>query len=271
MPVLVTAAHRTVGRRLALRLLEEGGEVRAYSDGATATLRAAGAFVASGTADDEGRLEAAMTDVHTVVHVAADLMATDATALVAHAEVVARAASSAGVRRLLLVSLPGAAADADDPLRRASHAAEVAAAAAEPPSIVLRPSLVDTPALRDLLATGGLTPEEERVTVAPVRLADVVELVVAFDRARSRAERGHLVVAADGPVRTTLGDYLDRVGARAPGALLGRRLTDPDRVPLLRPALAGPWSSDDPVLLDGWAFAHLAPAAPWPDASGAGP
>jgi hypothetical protein len=69
MPVLVTSAQHPLARRIALRLLEEGGEVRAYAHGAVADLRAAGAIVASGEVDDEGRLEAAMVQVHTVVHV----------------------------------------------------------------------------------------------------------------------------------------------------------------------------------------------------------
>ncbi|MEX2504715.1 MAG: hypothetical protein WD378_07685, partial [Egicoccus sp.] len=66
MPVLVTAAHRPLAKQIALRLLQEGGEVRAYGSGDTSQLRSAGAFVATGTADDEGRLESAMAEVHTV-------------------------------------------------------------------------------------------------------------------------------------------------------------------------------------------------------------
>jgi hypothetical protein len=271
MPVLVTAAHRSLARRLVLRLLEEGGEVRAYGHGETGALRAAGAFVASGTPDDEGRLEAAMADVHTVVHVGPGLLARDVASITAEAAVVARAATNAGVRRLIGLSMPGAAADAADPVRRASHDAEVALASAGPPSIVVRSSLIDTPATRDALATLGLDPDEARVPVAPVRLADVVELLVAFDRARSRATNGHLVVAADGPARTTLGDHLAAVGVGRPGAggLVGRRLVDDQQAPLLRAALAGPWWSDDPLLLDGWAFAGLTPRVPGLEPGGA--
>lgn len=269
MPVLVTAADRPLARRLVLRLLEEGGEVRAYGDGVGAAVRAAGAFVAEGTADDIGRLEAAMIDVHTVVHLAADVLARDASELVAAAEVVARAATSAQVRRLVVTSVPGASADAADLLRRAAHTVEVAAAAAGPPSIVLRHSLVDTPALRDALSTVGLTDDERARVVAPVRVEDLLELVVAFDRARSRAATGHLVVAADGPERLSVARYLERVGVGRPGSgrLLGRRLRADDEVPLLRPALAaGPWWSEGPVVLDGWGFAGIVPSAPGPGA-----
>jgi hypothetical protein len=266
MPVLVTAADRPLARRLVLRLLDEGGEVRAYGDGVGAAVRAAGAFVAEGTPDDLGRLEAAMIDVHTVVHLTADVLARDASELIAAAEIVTRAASSAQVRRLIVTSVPGASADAGDPLRRAAHEVEVAAAAAAPPSIVLRHSLVDTPALRDALSTAGLTDDERAQVIAPVRVEDLVELVVAFDRARSSAPVGHLVVAADGPERLPIAGYLDRVGVGRPGSggLIGRRLLADDEAPLLRPALAGPWWSEGPAVLDGWAFAGIVPGVPGP-------
>jgi hypothetical protein len=266
MPVLVTAADQPLARRLVHRLLEEGGEVRAYGDGVGAAVRAAGAFVAEGSWDDLGRLEAAMIDVHTVVHLAADVLARDGSELVAAAAVVVRAATSAQVRRLIVTSVPGASADARDPLRRAAHAVEVAAAAAGPPSIVLRHSLVDTPALRDALSTVGLTDDERSQVVAPVRVEDLLELVVAFDRARSSAPVGHLVVAADGPERLPIARYLDRVGVGRPGSggLVGRRLRADAEVPLLRPALGGPWWSEEPAVLDGWGFAGIVPGVPGP-------
>jgi hypothetical protein len=267
MPVLVTAADRPLARRLVHRMLEEGGEVRAYGDGVGSAVRAAGAFVAEGAPDDLGRLEAAMIDVHTVVHLAADVLARDASELIAAAEVVTRAATGAQVRRLIITSVPGASADTTDPLRRAAHAIEMAAAAAGPPSIVLRHSLVDTPALRDALSTVGLTDEERSQVVAPVRVEDLLELVVAFDRARSSAPVGHLVVAADGPERLPVARYLERVGVSRPGSggLVGRRLVADAEVPLLRPALtAGPWWSDGPAVLDGWGFAGIVPGVPGP-------
>jgi hypothetical protein len=266
MPVLVTAADRPLARRLVHRLLEEGGEVRAYGDGVGAAVRAAGAFVAEGTPDDLGRLEAAMIDVHTVVHLAADVLARDASELIAAAEVVTRAATSAQVRRLIVTSVPGASADAGDPLRRAAHEVEVAAAAAGPPSIVLRHSLVDTPALRDALSTVGLTDDERAQVVAPVRVEDLARTrrrlrPRPLQRARRppRRRRGRAGAAADRR-------YLDRVGVGRPGSggLVGRRLLADDEVPLLRPALAGPWWSEGPAVLDGWGFAGIVPGVPGP-------
>lgn len=258
MPVLVTSAQRSLPRRIARRLLDEGGEVRAYAHGEVTSLRAAGAMVASGEVDDEGRLEAAMEQVHTVVHVGGGLLSRDLDALERDADVVATAAANAGARRVIVLSLPGADPDADEPLRRAKGRIEARFAEAAPPSVALRVSWVDTAAATDAVLAGGLLAEAEDVEVAPVRVEDLLELVVAFDRARSRAAEGHLVVAADGPDRLTLADHLRR---RDPDhrRLTGRRLPDPDTLALLRSALAGPWTTHDPVLVDGWAFADVDP------------
>jgi uncharacterized protein YbjT (DUF2867 family) len=267
VPVLVTAAHRPLARRIAARLLDEGGEVRVMAWGDVASLRAGGAIVASGTPDDEGRLEAALAEVHTVVHVGGGLLSRDPEAQVAEAEVVARAAENAGVRRIVALSLPGADTEAAEPLRRAKGQVEARFAASAPPSVIVRVSLLDTPATRDALATSGLDAEVAEVEVAPVRAADLIELVVAFDRARGRASHGHLVVAADGPVVLALGDHLRRAGVAGPGSgsLVGRRFADPGRTPLLVEALrAGPWTTADPAILDGWRFADLEPGAPDP-------
>ncbi|MEX0835077.1 MAG: hypothetical protein WD010_03230, partial [Nitriliruptor sp.] len=75
MPVLITGAHRPLARRIAAALLEEGGEVRAHTSGDAASLRAGGAIVAGGDADDEGHLESSMAQVHTVVHVGRGVLA----------------------------------------------------------------------------------------------------------------------------------------------------------------------------------------------------
>ncbi len=262
MPVLVTAAHRTIARRIALRLLQEGGEVRVYSDGDTSLLRAAGAYVATGTPDDEGRLEAALEQVHTLVHVGGGL-AVDADRLVRDATVVARAASGAGVRRIVLLSLPGAAADADDPLRRAMAEVEAVLANVSCPTVVLRIGLVDTPALRDLLATAGLDRQALSVPIAPIRAEDLVEVVAAFDRARSRATTGHLVARAEGPRVVSVARYLEAVGVGRPGGgLVGRRLASASGSAALGHALAGPWIDPDPTLVDAWSFAGVTPASP---------
>ena len=245
-----------------MRLLDEGGEVRAYGHGDTSALRAAGAFVASGAVDDEGRLDAACTDVHTVVHVGGGLMSPDPRHLVREAEVLVRAVTSAGVQRIIALSLPGADPQAADPVRRAKGEVEAHLAAAELPTVVIRPSLVATPTIIDALATVGLDPASRAVEVAPVRATDLLELIVAFDRARSRAETGHLVVAADGPERVTVDRLVAAAGAdlSSGGSLVGRSLPPPWLADQLAAALTGPWWSEEPVVLDGWRFAGLDPA-----------
>jgi hypothetical protein len=265
VPVLVTAAHQPLARRLAARLLEEGGEVRVFADGDVGSLRAAGAFVSMGTADDEGRLEAALADVHTLVHLGGALPLGDPDQVLADARVVVRAATNAGVRRVLLRSLPGAEATAADPMRRALAEVEGLVAQVPCPTVVIRAGLVDTPQLRDALVTGGLGDALD-VEVAPLRGSDLLELVAAFDRARSSSSRGHLLVSADGPLRTSVAGYLDRVGAATVGRgpLVGRRLPDPEAAASLASVLRGPWWSTDPTVLNGWDFAGIEPTVPGP-------
>jgi len=269
VPVLVTAGHQPLARRLAIRLLEEGGEVRVASTGDVSALRAAGAFVATADRDDEGRLEAALAQVHTVVHVGGGIATAPPQRIVDDARTLARAATGAGVQRIVMLSLPGASAEAADPLRRAKAAAEEAIAEVACQTIVVRVGLVDTPALRDALLTGGLDPGLMARDVRPVRLADLLELVVAFDRARAYTEVGHLVVTADGPTPMSVAGYLDRVIGRGAGRVgrvgrVGRRLPDSSTLQRLTATLSGPWVDEGAHLVDGWAFAGLEPGTPGP-------
>lgn len=261
MPVLVAAADLPLGRRIAQRLLAEGGEVRAYAsaDGDLGALRGAGAFVAVGDPDDEGRLEAAMAEVHTVVHVVDVLLTPDVETLATGLGTLATAAANAGVRRVIVSSLPGAGPDAGDELRRVLGRAESALAAARVPSVVIRPSLLDSLELRDALAATSLADTVRSRQVAPVRPADLVELVAAFDSMRSRAAEGHVVFAAEGAERLTLEGYLEAVGAGT-GSLVGRRYPRPAAHPLLVPGLEGEWLAAEDDLPDAWSFAGLRPS-----------
>lgn len=266
VPVLVTAGHQPLARRLAIRLLEEGGEVRVASTGDVSALRAAGAIVATTDSDDEGRLEAALAQVHTVVHVGGGIGTTTPGRIAQDARTLARAAAGAGVKRIVMLSLPGVSPDAADPLRRAKAAAEDAIAEVSCQTIVVRLGLVDTPALRDALLTAGLAPDVMAREVRPVRVADLLELVVAFDRARAHTAVGHLVVAADGPTRTSVAGYLDRVvgGQEGAGRRVGRRLPDAAASQRLTVTLMGPWVDQGGHSIDGWAFAGLEPGTPGP-------
>ncbi len=258
MPVLVTGAAGTLARRIAVRILADGGEVRAYGSTDSAALRAAGAHIARGDARDEARLEAALTDVHTVIHVGAGLLSPDPASEPADVDVMLRAATNARVSRVIALSLPGAASDAADPLRRAKAGVEARLAAAALPTIVVRASLVDTATLRDALATTvAAAASVADVEVAPVPTDDLVELVAALDAARSSAQQGHLVVAADGVARMSLRDFLTRTAAA--GGLRGRRVPSIASASTLEAALDGPWCNDDPVVPDAWTLARVRP------------
>src|SRR5680860_1475298 len=74
MPVMVTHAQSAAGRAAVRALRRSGGELRVWLDAEVATdddaaaFRGLGCKVAAGTMDDEGRLELAFEQVHTVVH-----------------------------------------------------------------------------------------------------------------------------------------------------------------------------------------------------------
>lgn len=260
MPVLVTAADSPLGVPVVRRLLEEGGEVRAYcrGSGPVARLRAEGAIIAIGELDDEGRLEAAMAQVHTVIHLAGGLLSPRAERIAFEADVAATAAAQAGVRRLVALSLPGASPEAEEPVRRAKGMAEAALRSAAVPTVVVRASLVDSIRLRDALAGQRVPASVRRRTVAPLRADDLVELLARLDAVRSEAHEGHVVFAADGPTRMTIGDYLERVEVGT--SRLGRTYRPPGTDPLLLPGLDGPWVSEpDDRTFDAWSFSGLRP------------
>lgn len=202
-----------------------------------------------------------MEHVHTVVHVGVGLLSRGVESATVAARTIATAAEHAGVRRMILLSIAGATPDAADPLRRAKGEAEALFAAAAVPTVVLRPSLVDTPGLHDAATSLRLEPAGDPV-VAPVRRRDLVELVAAIDDLRSTADEGHVVFAANGPEQRPLSDYLAALASADPeaGGAVGRRFVGDDTAPLLRPALAGPWIAEAPF--DGWEFTGVESRAP---------
>lgn len=252
MPVLVVPADTALGVPLVEALRRDGAEVRAYATGAgdVRALRAVGAFVAVGDLDDEGRLDAAMTDAHTVVALHADPLVASEDALATHLHVALTAAHKAGVARLVVRSVPGADVG-EDPLRRACASVEERLADLPLPTVVVRTSLVDTTALRDALAS---QPPPEDVDVGPLAVGDVVDALVALDAARG-TRVGHATFRLQGPARP-LRRYLDHVGQ----GMVGRVYTPAGRVPLLLPSLRTPWvEPDDDATADLLDFADLSP------------
>ena len=256
MPVLVAPADTPLGVALVRALRDTGAEVRAYATGSgdVGALRAAGAFVATGDLDDEGRLDAAMTDAHTVIGLHADPLERDAEALDLHLRVLLTAAEQAAVSRLVVRSVPRPDPDGD-PLRRVCAGVEQALQALPIPTVAVRTSLVDAPALRDaLVSMAGVVPDPS-VEVAPLHPDDVVAALVALDEARSTAEQGHVTFRLQGAPRP-LTAYLDHLGEQ----LVGRVYTPAARVPLLRAALDRPWSEPvDDTTADLLAFAERSP------------
>jgi hypothetical protein len=260
VPVLVHAAHRPLARRLTARLLEQGGQVRATCAGDVGLLRAQGVHTAACDPDDEGTLEAALTGVHTLVVLLGGLGVPDAARIEREGLAAARAAEGADISRAVLVTVAGADVDAHDPLRRAHGRVAAAFAALPLPSIELRVGLVDTPAVRDLLRTAGLAPELRARTVAPVTADALLDLVVAVDAARSRADAGHLILRADGPSRCTVESLT------ADASRVGRRLPSDEVRETLTAALDGPWWTEDPAVVDAWSLLGVSPSGPEVDA-----
>lgn len=262
MPVLLTRPATAVARATAAALLDDGAQVRLFGQGAPGELRARGAFVADGTPDDHGLLEAALAQAHTMIHVGVRLTVDDPDHLVVEAALAFGAAERAGIQRLVVLSLPGADPASDDPLRAAAGRVEADAAARPMPSVVVRCSLVDTAATRDLVASlPGRALDD--VVVAPLRVADLATGLLEIDRARSRATSGHVVFHAAGPEPLTIDGWLRRVGVRGRDGtvdLVGRVYRPGGADAPGRRALAGPWTEpEDSPAADLWAFADHRP------------
>jgi NADH dehydrogenase len=109
--ILVTGATGLIGRVLVPRLVADGHDVCAYVRRGDSELRAVGATVVVGDADDAARLGAAFDEVHTVIHLVGGLLPRGTTYDWLNAqttEATVRAAVISSVRRVLLLSFPGA-------------------------------------------------------------------------------------------------------------------------------------------------------------------
>ncbi|MGH3441740.1 MAG: SDR family oxidoreductase [Nitriliruptorales bacterium] len=271
MPVLVTAPEGEVGSDLLRRLAATGGQIRAFcgAEAPIAQFRQLGVVCAAGSLLDEGHLETAMEQVHTVVHLGVSPLAPDPAGLVKETATVVTAAVGAGVKRFVTLSLPGADHAAVDPLRDAAAEVEEMAAAMPCPSVVVRPSLVDTGTLREVLARTALASEVLDTPVAPVRPADLASLLFQLDEQRDVELGDHEVLAADGPRVASLREYLRAVGV-TPLSLVGRvveRLRPSGAGSLLPDVLVGAWTSPAEVV-DGWEFTAVTPASPLDAAPG---
>ncbi len=233
MPVLVTGADTAEGRAAVRRLLATGGQVRVVGADrrapAAPALRAAGCKVAQGSLDDEGRLETAMTQVHTVVHLAGGPL-TPPDAVVDDAATVLSAAIGAGCRRIVWASHLGADDPRGNPYLEACAAVEALVDDAPLESVVIRRSLTYAPGdpLTAALAAGSLPPAAAEATHAPLYVDDLALTVAEADRVRGGVGELHLSLTLSGPTEVLLGGFADLLAA--PGRRRGAAPALPDDV-----------------------------------------
>ncbi|CAN5230026.1 hypothetical protein BH20ACT9_BH20ACT9_22450 [soil metagenome] len=224
MPVLVTGAETAAGPPVARELLRAGGEVRVFLPPAAPAedLRRAGCKVAVGDLDDESRLELALEQAHTVVHVGRGPLDDPAATLDALAGVVS-AAIGAGCRRIVWTSHLGAERPGANAYLRACAEGEALLADAPLETVVVRCALrfgAGDPLTR-LLASGEAVtrPDVAAARHAPLFADDLARAVAAVDSARSEAGDGQRVVRLQGPRTLSLGRFAVLLGA--PGGLRG--------------------------------------------------
>jgi len=205
MPVLITGATGLVGRALAARLVDEGAQVRAYIRRDDPALRALGVHIAVGSIDDIERLEAALTRVHTIVHliggilpergVSYDFLNRDTT------ESAVIAARAAGVRRFVFLSFPGADPASDNEFLAAKGKAEehVLAGGLEHAIVRSAPIVEGLYVLFDRLTRGAVVsvPGRGAQRFNPVALEEVIDALVAGDAREAEVREIRTVAGAD--------------------------------------------------------------------------
>ena len=237
MPVVVTGAGGGIGRVL-VPLLAERGEVRAVlrrSERAD-ELRAAGAKVAVCHLEDTATLGAVLDGAHTVVHLAGGLDQPSDEAYeaanVGTVRDVLEAATEAELVRCILLSYPGASADAPNEYLRTKGLAEEAVRESGMEHVILRSTHAYGPGQRWL--------EEMRAAAARPVAAVVVgpgsqRLAPTFVTDLARA-----IIAADDRVSGVAGTF----GLQGPDEVTADELTDllagrPRRKLHLGPTAAG--------------------------------
>jgi uncharacterized protein YbjT (DUF2867 family) len=222
MPVLVTGAESGLGRHVVDRLLPLGGEVRAFVDATVATdddvlaLRARGCKVAVGELDDEGHLESAMTQAHTVVHCwGGPLHAPEDQVDVA--ATLASAVLGAGLRRLIWVrELVGGGPN--DYLSAQAEVTDVfEAVPCETVAVATAVRYGDDDRFTARLRRGWLSGSgvDPGAMHAPVHLDDVAGAMALADRARGVPGEAHLRLGLVGPETMVLSEFVRRLGAPA--------------------------------------------------------
>lgn len=217
MTVTVVGASGAIGRAAVAELAGRDPEVRALvrRREAVDALRHLGAKVAVGAADDEGALEAVLAGAFTVVHLVGgvnepDPEAYERTSLESVQRMVPVAASL-GVRRIVLLSHPGASPTSDNPYLRAKGRAEDVIRTSGIEHAIIRSSpayglggtwftAVVEAAAQDPLEVVG----SGRQVLAPVLADDVGRLLAAVD---DRPEAVEGTWGLDGPDLLTADEF----------------------------------------------------------------
>lgn len=192
-------------------------DAEAADDDDAAAMRAAGCKVALGEVDDEGRLETALEQVHSVVHCwGGPLTAPDDE--VDGVAGVLSAAIGAGCRRFVWASHLGADDPGADSYLRACADVEELLADSDLESVLVRRALTygEGDALTELLAGGAAAAAGARPDAvhAPLALGDLAAaLAAADDLPRGGASGLAVVLPLAGPVRTTLAAVVSGLSA----------------------------------------------------------
>ena len=221
MTVAVVGASGVIGRAAVAELARRDPEVRALirRRDAADELRHLGAKVAVGAVDDEGVLEAVLTGAFTVVHLVGGVNEPDqgayARSSLESVQQTVSVATSAGVRRIILLSHPGASSGSANHYLRAKGRAEE----------VIRASGLEHAIIRSSPAYGlggtwftafveAATQEPAEVVgsgrqpLAPVLADDVGRMLAAVD---DRADAVAGTWALDGPDLVTADEFAELV------------------------------------------------------------
>jgi NADH dehydrogenase len=196
MAVMVTGASGVVGRAVIPALVGRDPEVRAYVRryAAAEELRALGAKVAVGRADDLESLTEVLHGVFTVVHLVGGVNQSDDAAIVdanlRSVRVALDAARAAKVRRFVLVSAPAADPEAAHPFLRAKGIAEQEVSSSGLEFAIVRSTHVYgvgglwfTAMVEAALETPPLVVAPGDQEVAPVLVDDLAAVIAAIDDA----------------------------------------------------------------------------------------
>jgi uncharacterized protein YbjT (DUF2867 family) len=193
--------------------------------------RVRGCKVARGTLDDEGHLETAAEQVHTVVHLGGGPM-TDPETVVDDAATVLSAAIGAGCRRLVWASHVGAGSPQGNAYLEACAETEALLGDAPLETIIVRRALTYGPGdpLTVALAAGALPREAEESTHQPLYVDDLAMVLVQADHVRGNVDDLSIEVTLVGPTEVVLGGFADLLAApgrdRARAQPLPRTVTE---------------------------------------------